>query len=275
MWKITISPPRFADKNLASISLECPTNLRSTAELGLLLALWCGRAQHVVKVKGDSIPFNFGFFAGELVIEPKDAYIKNEGRLSVEAGRTKIAQSENEQTDKKGKLGADLGLNLASVFGFGKMTGEVGGHLERVASRTERIDDEYYRVYWRLADAGFNSWRVFGFGLNPENILEYKVIGDAPICFVAPCEGVAAIEVNVTYRCDLRDLWFEADKKNTPRKDWKLDKDREKRNREAVSACVIARALNRHSGQLDAGNGLVVLARQRLRALTELHDRQA
>src|ERR1700732_5600877 len=100
MWKVSVSPARFADENLASLSLECPTNLQGPDELGLLLALWCGRARDVIRVGNHKVAFNFGFYAGEILVEPKAAHIKNEGRLSVEAGRIKIVQSESDKSNK-------------------------------------------------------------------------------------------------------------------------------------------------------------------------------
>jgi hypothetical protein len=274
MWKISVSPARFADENLASLSLECPTNLQSPDELGLLVALWCGRARDIVRVGNRRIPFNFGFYAGEILVEPTGAYIKNEGRLSVEVGRLKIVQSESDRSSKAGKLAGGASFDLSKLLGFGKISAEFGGVLDKVASRTEQVDGEYYQTYWRVADAGFNSWRVFGLGLNAENILEYKIIGDVPICFISPNEDETEIEVNISFRCDLRDLWVESEETKTLSTNLPAEIEQENRNRAAVAARVIARALNRHTAMVDlkSSEGLVVLARQKMRGAREMDD---
>jgi hypothetical protein len=267
MWTISTSSTRFADEKLASLSVECPTNLLTEHGFGLLVALWCGRVRDRITVDDSTQKFSFGFLAGEVVVEPNIGRIMNEGRLEVEAGRFKIVESATDQTKKDGVMGAQLGFDIGKWFGLAKAAADLGGHLNRTVSKTEQRDGEYYQVFWRVADAGHNFWRVFGVGLNAESVLENKIMGDDPICHISS-EGSHQIEVLVSFRCDLRDLWFQHDDPENRMKDSRFNKEQEERNRAAIARRVIAIGLNRTLSQLDRepNEQSVVLARQKIRA---------
>jgi hypothetical protein len=267
MWSISTSSARFADEKLASLSVECPTNLLTHDGFGILVALWCGRIRDRINVDGGSQSFSFGFLAGEIVVEPSGGKISNEGRLEVEAGRFKIVQSESDETKKEGALGGQLGLDVGKWFGFAKAATDVGAHLNRTVSKSEQRDGEHYQVFWRVADAGHNFWRVFGIGLNSESVLENKIVGEHPLCYIV-AEGDHSVEVSVSFRCDLRDLWFQREIENVVPKDPRFDKEQEERNRIAVCRRVIAIALNRSVSQsnIEVTDQTIVLARQKLRA---------
>jgi hypothetical protein len=267
MWTISTPSARFADDKLASLSVECPRNLVTEQGFGLLVALWCGRIRDHIIVDGSPEKFSFGFLAGEVVVEPNGGRISNEGRLEVEAGRFKIIQSETDQTKKDGLIGAQFGFDIGKWFGLAKAAADLGGHLNRTVSKTEQRDGEYYQVFWRVADAGHNFWRVFGVGLNAESVLENKIIGDEPICHIA-AEGSQQIEVSISFRCDLRDLWFQHEDPQSFGKDSRFSKEQEERNRTAIAHRVVAIALNRTLTQSprELTEQSVVLARQRIRA---------
>lgn len=266
MWTVSTSSAHFADEKLASLSVECPTNLRTDRGFGLLVALWCGRVRDRIEVEGTLQEISFGFFAGEVAVDPNGGRISNGGRLEVEAGRFKVMQSETDQTKKEGKLGAQLGYDIGKWFGLTKAAADVGGHLNRTISKTEQKDGEYYEVFWRVADAGHNFWRVFGVGLNAEGVLENKIMGDDPLCHIAVDQD-DQIEVLVSFRCDLRDLWFQLEA-SQPSKDSRFTKEQEARNRNAVARLVVATALNRVviQSEDEAREQMVVLARQNTRA---------
>jgi hypothetical protein len=266
MWTISISSARFADEKLASLSVECPTNLVTDRDFGILVALWCGRIRDRININGGLHKFSFGFLAGEVVVEPSGGRISNESRLEVEAGRFKVVQSETDQTKNEGQLAAQLGFDIGKWFGLAKAAADVGGHLNRTVSKTEQKDGEYYQVFWRVADAGHNFWRVFGIGLNAESVLENKIMGEEPLCYIA-VDGNQPIEVLVSFRCDLRDLWFQQEDLLQLTRDSRFSKEQDERNRHAIARRVVAIALNRTLNQ--SGRELteqsVVLARQKIR----------
>jgi hypothetical protein len=268
MWSITISAPRFADEKLASLSIECPANMRTSDEFGLLVALWCGKISDLIKVDDALTAFSFGFFAGEIVVETSAGRISNQGRLELEACRFEKSQTETTQSKTDGNVGGQIGFELPKLFGFGKATADLGGHLNRTVSKIEQREGKQFEIFWRVADAGFNFWRVFGTGINKENVLENKILGDMPLCHITR-DGAEAIEVTVSFRCDLRDLWFQREPLASERRDQRFDANQEERNRNAVASRVVARALNRNSLNADAGGGrgTVILAKQKLKSI--------
>lgn len=267
MWTISTSSARFADEKLASLSVESPTNLLSDDSFSLLVALWCGRIRDRIDVDGAPQRFTFGFLAGEVVVQPNGGRISNEGRLEVEAGRFKIIQSETDQTKRDGAIGGQVGIDIGKWFGLAKAAADVGGHLNRTVSKTEQKDGEHYQVFWRVADAGHNFWRVFGIGLNSESVLENKIIGEDPLCRIIAEEN-HSVDVSVSFRCDLRDLWFQREDPSNSSKDLRFNKEQEERNRTAVATRVVAIALNRSAGEanIEHPDQSIVLARQKLRA---------
>jgi hypothetical protein len=78
-----------------------------------------------------------------------------------------------------------------------------------------------------------------------------------------------AIEVTVSFRCDLRDLWFQRASQAAGPRDVRFDKEQEERNRAAIAGRVIAVALNRRAAAIDdgAGFGTVILAWQKLKSI--------
>jgi hypothetical protein len=250
MWQVSISPAPFANEKLASLSIECPTNLLNDDGFGLLVALWCGQIRDQITVDGNPQQCTFGFLAGEVVVEPIGGRISNQGRLEVEAGRFKITQSETAQTKKDGSFGGQVGLDVGKLFSLAKAAAEVGGHLNRTVSKTEQKNGEHYQVFWRVADAGHNFWRIFGVGLNSENVLENKILGEDPLCYIL-AEGAGLVEVSVSLRCDLRDLWFDLNDKSYSPKDARFKKEQEEKNRIAIATRVVAMALNRRTREAD------------------------
>jgi hypothetical protein len=123
--------------------------------------------------------------AGEIVVEPSSGRISNQGRLEVQASRFKIFLTETNRTNKDGAVGGQFGIEFPKWIGFGKGAADLSGHLNRTVSKVEQQEGEQYRIFWRVADAGFNFWRVFGVGLNEENVLENKILGDEPLCTIA------------------------------------------------------------------------------------------
>jgi len=243
--------------------------MRTDNEIGLLVALWCGKIWDRVQTDGASHQFCFGFLAGEVVVETSAGRISNQGRLEVEAGRFKISQTETDQSKANGSFGGQLGFELPKWLGFAKGAADVGGHLNRTVSKIEQKANEQYRVFWRVADAGFNFWRVFGVGLNEHNVLENKILGDEPLCHIIT-EGAEKVEVTVSFRCDLRDLWFRLENPGAGPLDPRFEKQQEERNRVAVASRIVAIALKRKTSEVDTspGWGMVTLARQRLRSVS-------
>jgi len=268
MWAVSILPPRSRDEKLASLSVECPRNMRTEDEFGLLVALWCGKVWNCIEADGIRHQFCFGFFAGEVVVETSAGRISNQGRLEVEAGRVKITAKETGESKTDTSVGGQIGFELPKWFGLGKGAADVGGHLNHTVSKIEQKDGEQYHIFWRVADAGINFWRVCGFGLNKENVLENKIIGDEPLCRIAG-DREETIQVTVSFRCDLRDLWFQRASQATGPRDVRFDKEQDERNRAAVAGRVIAVALNRRAAAIDDGAdfGTVILAKQKLKSV--------
>src|SRR5882762_2612069 len=92
MWTISVASTEFADERLASLSVECPANLKSPDEFGLLVALWCGRVQDRIDTEAGPCEFSFGFQIGDVVINPTGGRISNQGRLQTEGGHLKVVE---------------------------------------------------------------------------------------------------------------------------------------------------------------------------------------
>src|SRR6185295_10119375 len=107
---------------------------------------------------------------------------------------------EKDESKKGGTIEGGLGAEIGKWLGIAKATASLGGHFNRTVSKTEQKDGEYYEVAWRIADAGHNFWRVFGTGLTADGVLENKIIGDEPLCFIAP-DSSESVEVVVSFRC--------------------------------------------------------------------------
>jgi hypothetical protein len=242
--------------------------MRGDDEFGILVGLWCNKVWDRIDLDGAKHPFCFGFLAGEIVVDLSSGGISNRGRLEVEAGRFRIVQTETDQSKKDGAMGGQLGIEVPKWLGFARGETELGGHLNRTVSKIVQREDEQYRVYWRVADAGFNFWRVFGVGLNEDNILENRIIGDEPLCTIVP-DGAPEIKVTISFRCDLRDLWFRRESSPSVARDNRFDSQQEDRNRAAVATRIVAIALNRNASEIDANApwGTVTLAVQKLKSV--------
>jgi hypothetical protein len=264
MWVTAVQSARFADERLASLSIESPTNLQTPDELGLLVALWCGRVHDQIEINGERCTFSFGFVAGEVVVDVSGGRIQNQGRLQIEARRLKISQKESDEAEKRGSFGAQVGFEIGKLFGASKPGIDLQGHLSRNLSKTEQKNGEYYRIFWRVADAGYNFWRVSGVGLNEDNILENKILGDQVLCHVA-ADSRERIEITVSFRCELIHLWVQRKATCKSPKDLRFSLDQDERNRIAVATRVLAKALKRGGLEnTNAADQVAVLARQRL-----------
>lgn len=270
MWTVSILPAQHADEKLASISIESPTNLHTREGLGLLVGLWCGKLHDRLQMEDGTLEFAVGFQVGDVVVEPMGGQISNRGRLQTTGGHLKIVQTETDHAKKHGTVGGQFGINLSKWIGsFAKADANVGGELERSISQTEHKNREYTQHYWRVADAGHNFWRVYGLGLNQENVLEHKIIGDEALCHILPELDGDSIEVTVTFRCSLKDLWFQRSSAISPSRDPRFDLRQSELNRAAVAARVAALAIGRASKitKSSAAEDDIILARQMLRAV--------
>ncbi|MEH2499151.1 hypothetical protein V1294_005630 [Bradyrhizobium sp. AZCC 1678] len=270
MWTVSILATQYADEKLASLSIESPTNLHTSEGLGLLVGLWCGRLHDRVQTDEGVLQFAVGFQIGEVVVEPKGGQISNRGRLQTTGGHLKVTQSEVDQAKRHGTVGGQLGVNFTKWIGsLAKADANVGGQVERTISQSEHKDREYIQHFWRVADAGHNYWRVYGLGLNQENVLEHKIIGDEPLCHILPELESTSIDVHVTFRCSLRDLWFQRTSTVPAPVDARFNQKQAEINRAAVAARIAALAISRTMNIGDSGvtEGDVILARQTLRAV--------
>lgn len=269
MWTISISSVQFADEKLASISVESPTNLHTSEGLGLLVGLWCGKLHDCVQTDEGLLQFAVGFQVGDIVVEPKGGQISNRGRLQTTGGHLDVVQSESDLTKKRGGAGAQVGISLTKWMGsFVKADVSVGGQLERTTSSSEQMKREFKQPFWRVADAGHNFWRVYGLGLNQDNVLEHKIIGDEPLCHILPELDSSSIEIVVTFKCSLRDLWFQRTSAVPTLVDARFDARQSELNRAAVAARVAALAIGRSASTVSStpGDGDIILARQTLKA---------
>lgn len=276
MWTVSITSTQFADDRLASLSIESPVNLHTKEGLGLLVGLWCGRLHDEVQTDQGPLQFSVGFQVGDVVVEPNGGQISNRGRLQTTGGHLKVNQSEIDHAKRGGTAGGQFGVNLSKWIGsLAKADVDVGGKLERTTSHSEQKSREYIQHFWRVADAGHNFWRVYGLGLNQENVLEHKIIGDEPLCHILPELESDAIEVLVTFRCSLKDLWFQRTNALPIPADPRFSQKQAEVNRAVVVARIVAIAISRtaKSGESGSAEGDLVLAKQKLRAVRQKKTR--
>lgn len=270
MWIVSITSTQFANDKLASISVESPTNLHTAEGLGLLVGLWCGRLHNSIQTTSGRLDFAAGFHAGDVVVEPKGGQISNKGRLQTTGGRLTIKQSDIDQASQQGEIGGQSGLDLTKWLGsFAKLDFAASGKVDRTSSQSNHKTREYDQPFWRVADAGHNFWRVYGLGLNQENVLEHKIIGDEALCHILPELDIEKIRISVTFRCSLRDLWFQRTNAPSTPLDTRFRREQEEINRAAVATRVAAIAINRASFDTDnfQADADVILARQTLQAV--------
>jgi hypothetical protein len=271
-WKIQAEKPKFAISRLASLQAESPSNSQTDDEIGILVALWCGRENIQIDVEKTIHRFNVGFTVGELELSVKNGRISSQNRFTQEFYREKIDQNAKDTSTKEGKAGGFLGLDFSKFFSGAKFSIEGGAKIARGSVNLEEKKGNYYRVYWRVADAGYNHWKCFGHGLNEHSVLENKILGDEILCFIIPEKDNDNVEILVRYYCDLQDLWFEYEHDAGM-----LAKVSEKshRNREVVASAIVARALNNSSRRDEgiSGRRLVLLCQQRIIAKRHLEAR--
>lgn len=262
-WEVEVEKPRFAIARLASLQIESPKNSRTQDEIGVLAALWCGRESIELAVSNERRKFSFGFTSGELQVSCKNGKISTANRFKQEIYKENIEQDEKGSAKREGKVGGVLGFKLPNFLSIGKVEGEVGGEISQGSAIIEQTKVQYQRPRWRVADAGHNIWKVYGFGLNKDNVLENKIIGDEVLCYVIPEDSRQDVSITVRYLCDLKDLWFKyGAEEAAPRT---IDDDFN-RNRELVASAIVAKALNRSSRRSEGMSGprLVLLCQQRL-----------
>jgi hypothetical protein len=250
-WEILLGEPKFAAPALASLQAASPHNAHSPDAIGVFVSVWCGR--DYVKLDGGSIGWlAYGFRIGEIQIEVKNGVISHEGRLKQEFFREKIGQKAKDAT----KSGA-LGFDLSKAFGTGEIANKSGEKISSGSVFLEEKHGEYFRIIWRVADAGHNTWRLFGEGLNPDGILENKIMGEEPLFFVEPRSDADQIQINIKYFGDLFGLWVD----EVPFRGGSNSVD-VARSKEAVAAAILAKSL-RKVNEHDSGR-LVLLCQQRL-----------
>ena len=262
-WKVQTEKPRFAISRLASLQVESPINSQTQEGLGVLVVLWCGRESIQVSVEAERRTFSFGFTVGELEVSIKNGRISAENRYKQEIYREKIDQNAKDTSTNEGKVGGAFGVDFSKFFLGAKVGAEAAGNISKGSAVIEEKKGEYYRVYWRVADAGYKYWKCFGFGLNEDNVLENKILGEDVLCYVLPDAQKKEVHILVKYVSDLKDLWFryepEAGSNSSPVNDFH-------RNRELVASAIIAKALNRSSRRLEGTtrSRLVLLCQQRM-----------
>ncbi|WP_257195962.1 MULTISPECIES: hypothetical protein [unclassified Bradyrhizobium] len=179
-WDIQVGEPRFAVPRVASLQTVSPRNAHAPDTIGIFVSLWCGRDH--VELGDDGLDWlSYGFRVGEIQIDVKNGRISHEGRYKQEFFRQKVDQNSKDTTTKEGKAGAILGFDIGRMFGATKLGAELGGKLSAGSLVFEEKRGEYFQVIWRVADAGHNVWRLEGTGLNPEGVLENKIVGDEPL----------------------------------------------------------------------------------------------
>lgn len=202
MWTVSITSTKYANDKLASLSVESPANLHNHEGFGLLVGLWCGRLHDRIKIEEGWLEFAVGFQIGDIIVEPTGGKISNRGRLQTTGGHLKVITSETDQSKKHGSVGGQFGINLTRWIGsLAKADINAGGKLDRTISQSEQKNREVVQKFWRVADAGYNFWKVYGLDLNQDNVLEHKIIGDEPLCHIVPEQKSNSIDIEVTFRC--------------------------------------------------------------------------
>jgi hypothetical protein len=266
-WIVSQKPSVAPFARLASIQADVPHNARSGEELGVLVGLWCDRETIEAPLAAGVKRYEIGFTVGEVAIRVEGAELSISGRYSQECFRRKVPETAKETSARDAKAGASLGIK-AKFFSTIEAGADAGGGMSRGFQSGQERNGEYFHVFWRVADAGRDYWRVFGYGLNDDNVLENRILGDAPLCYVRPGANPAAIKVDVRFRCDLRDLWF-GPARSEPSDPRGPGKDRHvaplEINRTAVAAAVAALAVARRSRlQQPSESGVVELCSHRV-----------
>jgi hypothetical protein len=250
-------------ERIASLQAESPINARSNNELGLLVSLWCGRDILEVPAHDAKQSYSFGFTAGEVQIDIKNGNISTTNRYKQEFYREKVDRSLVKKKGRKAKGGLSWSFGLSHFLPRSKISTEISAANE--ANELQTNKNEYWQVFWRVADHGIRTWRVYGAGLNEDNVLENRILGDEILCFVVPDETASMVEITVSFRCDIRDLWFHPERPANRAKIFQKSVPIE-RNKEAVASVLLSKSLNRRSvgGESGADERFVTLCKQRL-----------
>jgi hypothetical protein len=269
MWSISIEPPKIADVKLASISIESPVNMRSSEDFGLLVGLWCQLAREPIHHGDTTHIFRFGFLEGEVVVDHTGGRILNRDRLEIIESAVKTAQSESNKTEKGYGLDAKIGL-AAKFLEFFNVGSGIEGQARKTISKSTEKNFERHELIWKVANSNYNVWYVSGIALNQDNVLQHRILGKEPLCYftIDELSTTMDIRVQVSFRCDLRNLWLERDDETPITRDRRFNEANDERNRIAVSAIIIKGALNRHHFSNDHSyrEGTIILATQDLYA---------
>jgi hypothetical protein len=258
-WDIHVGEPKFAVPELASLQTLSPRNTHAPDTIGIFVSLWCGR-DHIDLAETGVDWLSYGFRIGEIQIEVRNGDISHEGRFKQEFFRQKVDQNAKDTSAKEGKLGGALGFDFGKLFGNTKLAAEMAGKFSTGSIVFEEKRGEYFRVVWRVADAGHNVWRFDGVGLNADGVLENKIIGDEPLFFVMPDSDADQVHITVKYFGDLFGLWVDDASAGTSLK----GADGIAKRKEVVISSIMAKALKKASEHNK--RRLVLLCQQRLTA---------
>jgi hypothetical protein len=256
-WNIEVGEPKFAVPQLASLQAASPRNTHSADSIGVFVSLWCGR-DHVDLAETSLDWLSYGFRVGEIQVEVTGGVISHEGRYKQEFFRQKIDQGAKDTSEKEGKLSGALGFDFGKLFGTAKLSADAGGKISSGSVVFEEKRGEYFRVAWRIADAGHNVWRVFGDGLNPDGVLENKLIGDEPLFFVEPNKEASQVQITIKYFADFFGLFI--DDRSTGG-----NADLAARRRESIVSAIVAKSLKKAANGQNSRR-LVLLCQHRLTA---------
>ncbi|UFZ06125.1 hypothetical protein LQG66_07425 [Bradyrhizobium ontarionense] len=244
-WKVRLGQPKFAAPRLASLQAASPSNAHSPETIGIFVALWCGRDMFDLSTNSGEW-LSYGFRIGEIRVDVKGGFISPQGRFKLEFCREKIDQTASRIAARGGPSRRTLSASLKQ------------DQISRGSQVYEEKRGEFFRVVWRVADAGHNTWKVFGDGLNAENVLEHKIIGDDPLFFVEPNDDADEVRVTVSYFGDLFGLWIDEQAGAA-----KLNgSESGLRTKQAICAAVLAKSLR--TSDDSQGERFVLLCQQRL-----------
>ncbi|MFC1459345.1 hypothetical protein ACETIH_22095 [Microvirga arabica] len=275
-WMTASARPKFAVERIASVAAEVPTNVRTSEQgLGLLVGLWCGKDRIDLPLEADTHTLAFGFTTGEIVVDVKGGWISTKDRFKQESYRQKRDEKSTQTASRDQKGGVGVGLGISKIANILQLCIDAEAKTSRGLVSLEEIHGEYYHVIWRVADAGHNFWRVFGHGLNEDGVLEHKVLGDEVLCTVVPDPGCSRVDISVTFRCDIRDLWIKTEKissqsgassaVNQKVLEW---------NKQKISAAILNKALKRRSREITGSDeSFLTLCMQKVTA-SALEDRR-
>lgn len=266
-WNVVERPPQYALDRLASLRVEAPTNARNSDSIGLLVSLWCGRVRSHILVGGQPLYFSYGFKIGEVAVHAKEGSIAVNGRFQKEFYRKEITSTTKKSRNLDGKGGLSLTAGFASILSY--LPTSISGELSLAAGQhsIDSSDGKYFHVLWRVADSGHNFWTVFGTGLNDDNVLEHKILGDDVLCFINRNNSSRGISIEVEYRCELRNIWVgDFSRGQTEQQDGRRGVDLFGRNKEAIFSTVLAKSIR---STVDKENnlyeiGVITLASQKL-----------